>query len=39
MFSTGARHLPVVDEGDLAGFVSMRDLAGRWVNRTASLPR
>ena len=25
-------HLPVVDEGDLVGFVSMRDFAGRLVN-------
>lgn len=31
MLTAGIRHLPVVDEGELAGIVSMRDLARRLV--------
>ncbi|NLE85810.1 MAG: CBS domain-containing protein [Myxococcales bacterium] len=31
MFDAGIRHLPVMNEGDLAGILSDRDLRGLWV--------
>ncbi len=31
MFDAGIRHLPVVNEGDLVGILSDRDLRGLWV--------
>jgi CBS domain-containing protein len=32
MLTAGIRHLPVVDEGELVGIVSMRDLARRLLD-------
>lgn len=31
MFDVGVRHLPVVDEGELVGMLSDRDLRGVWA--------
>jgi CBS domain-containing protein len=36
MLSAGVRHLPVVEEGELVGVVSMRDLADELVDHEAS---